>query len=104
MMVEPAARGRLLFLAPIMPSRSGNGLAMRAGFFLDAYARVLDVDLAVIPIAGGSSTITEFVRSRVRRAEIVALSGPDTHYQLVAAVAHPSAPLAAFRQYGRSSL
>jgi glycosyltransferase involved in cell wall biosynthesis len=97
-------RGRLLFLAPVVPSRSGNGLAMRAGFFLDAYARVFDVDLAIIPIAAGSNEITEFVRGRVRRAEIVPLSGPDSHYELVAAVADPSSRLAAFRKYGRPSL
>jgi glycosyltransferase involved in cell wall biosynthesis len=96
-------RGRLLMLAPIMPSDRGNGLAMRAGFFLDAYSRRFEVDLVVAPVAG-SAEASAFVRSRVRRIEVLDLARPESQYALVAAVRDPSARLAAFRRFGRPSL
>src|SRR5690242_14528542 len=52
LMLNRRNRDRLLLLAPIMPSDGGNGLAMRAGFFLDAYSRRFEVDLVVVPVAG----------------------------------------------------
>ena len=42
----------LLFLSPIMPDVSGNGLAMRAGATLEALAADHRVHLLVIPVAG----------------------------------------------------
>lgn len=44
-------RSTLLFVSPAMPAATGNGLAMRAGQFLEAYARDFAVDLIVVPIA-----------------------------------------------------
>jgi polysaccharide biosynthesis protein PslH len=96
-------RARVLLLAPVMPSDGGNGLAMRAGFFLDAYAQVANVDLIVAPVAG-SSEPTAFAQSRARRLEILKLTGADSHYSLVASVADPKARLDAFCYYGRPSL
>ena len=96
-------RGRLLMLAPIMPSDGGGGLAMRAAFFLDAYCRRFDVDLVVAPVTG-SGEPTPFVRSRVQRLEVLKLDRADSHYQLVASVRDPASRLEAFRRYGRPSL
>lgn len=87
-----------------MPSDGGNGLAMRAGFLLDSYAKRFAVDLAVAPIAGGAKELTPFVQARVRRAVVLPVAAPDTHFALIAGVADPAVRLAAFRQYGRPSI
>ncbi len=100
---RPGPPERLLMLAPVMPSDRGNGLAMRAGFFLDGYARRFTVDLAVAPVAGNGDS-TAFVASRVNRLIILDVGRPDTHYALLAALRNPSDRLAAFRHYGRPSL
>ena len=97
-------RPRALFVAPLMPSDRGNGLAMRTGFLLDAYAREFDVDLAVIPVAGGVTEITPYVAARTRRAAVLPLGPPDTQFSLVSSVVDNEARLAAFRQYGRPSM
>ena len=41
----------ILFLSPIIPNTTGNGLAMRAGAILEALAKDHNVHLLVIPIA-----------------------------------------------------
>ena len=72
-MADPACNGRpaALFIAPIMPSDRGNGLAMRTGFLLDTYAKRFAIDLAIVPVAGGATTLTPFVEARVRRAVVL---------------------------------
>ena len=97
-------RRRLLFLSPVMPADRGNGLAMRVGFFLDAYSREFDIDLAVIPIASAPEGALEFANRRVARLEVFAHPHPDSHLALVIALKDPAARLAAFRRYGRPSL
>ena len=67
---------RALFIAPITPNDRGNGLAMRTGFLLDAYAQRFAVDLAVVPVAGGTKNLTPFVAQRVRRAIILEVATP----------------------------
>jgi glycosyltransferase involved in cell wall biosynthesis len=97
-------RRRLLFLSPIVPARSGNGLAMRTGFFLDAYARVFDIDLAVFPVAGARVEAGSFLRDRTERLNVFPLPPVDAHFSLISAMIDPAARLSAFRQYGRPSL
>ena len=41
---------RLLFVTPVLPATTGNGLAMRAGLVLRALARRYAITLAVLPI------------------------------------------------------
>jgi glycosyltransferase involved in cell wall biosynthesis len=105
-MADPASIGRpaALFIAPIMPSDRGNGLAMRTGFLLDSYAKRFAIDLAVVPVAAGATTLTPFVEARVRRAVVLPTAAPDTHFTLIGSVADAKARLAAFRQYGRPSI
>jgi polysaccharide biosynthesis protein PslH len=105
-MVQPASNGRpaALFIAPIMPSDGGNGLAMRAGFLLDGYAKRFALDLAVVPIAGGTTELGPFVARRTRRAIVLPVAAPDTHFTLISAIANQQVRLAAFRQYGRPSI
>jgi polysaccharide biosynthesis protein PslH len=93
-----------LFIAPIMPSDRGNGLAMRTGFFLDAYAQRFAIDLAVVSVAGGETELTPFAAKRVRRAIVLPATDVDTHFMLINAIADPEARLAAFRQYARPSI
>src|SRR5271166_5488887 len=88
-------RNRLLMLAPIMPSDAGGGLAMRAGFFLDAYCRRFDVDLVVAPVAGCGEP-TPFAQPRVQRLEVLKVDRADSHYELVASVRNPAPRLEAF--------
>lgn len=97
-------RPNALFVAPLMPSDRGNGLAMRTGFLLAAYAQEFDVDLAIVPVAGGATEITPYVAARTRRAAVLPLGPPDTQFSLVSSVANDEKRLAAFRQYGRPSM
>ena len=54
-----------MFVAPTTPSDRGNGLAMRAGVFLDALATSHDVSLLVAPVAGPApDEWSPFVRDR----------------------------------------
>jgi glycosyltransferase involved in cell wall biosynthesis len=105
-MAESARNGRpaALFIAPIMPSDRGNGLAIRTGFLLDTYAKRFAVDLAIVPVAGGATAHMPFAASRVRRAVMLPAGAADTHFALINSVAEPKARLAAFRQYGRPSI
>ena len=98
------SRPAALFIAPIMPSDRGNGLAMRAGFFLSAYAKRFAVDLAVIPIAGATRGFGSFPTQHVQRSIILPVTSMDTHFLLVSAVAEAKARLAAFREYARPSI
>ncbi len=97
-------RPQALFLAPIMPSDRGNGLAMRTGFLLDAYAQRFEIDLAIILVAGGGTELTPFVKARTRRAMVLHAPQPDTHFTLIMSIADREARLAAFRHYGRPSI
>jgi glycosyltransferase involved in cell wall biosynthesis len=102
-MTDERERDRLLMLAPVMPSDRGNGLAMRAGFFLDTYSQRFAVDLVVLPVAGAAS-ISDFVRARARRVEVLRGDRADSHYALLASLREPIARLEAFRRYGQPSL
>src|SRR5579883_466381 len=97
-------RQRLLFLAPIVPGERGNGLAMRCGFLLAAYARAFQVDLAVIPLAAGGAELDDFVLSRVRRARIFPAATTDSHFGLIARLKDVEARRTAFERYGRPAL
>jgi glycosyltransferase involved in cell wall biosynthesis len=98
------ARPAALFVAPIMPSDCGNGLAMRTGFLLDAYARRFTIDLAVVPLAGGANELTPFAAARARRAAILPVGVPDTQFALISSMSDPEARLAEFRRYARPSI
>ena len=67
---------RLLFISPIMPASTGNGLAMRSGVFLQAYAQDWDVSLRVVPIADPhcKDLVSPFATSFVLDASIIPLA------------------------------
>jgi polysaccharide biosynthesis protein PslH len=103
----------LLFLSPIMPDVSGNGLAMRAGATLEALAADHRVHLLVIPVAGsgpgsesGSATEPgEAVRRWCARILVHRVERHiDPHFGLIAGVRDPQAQLSALLAYPRPSL
>jgi len=48
-------RPRAVFISPMMPSRDGNGLAIRAGVALEALAGRFDVKFVFAPVYGGAA-------------------------------------------------
>ncbi len=68
------SRPGIVFLAPIVPAPSGNGLAMRAGLQLEALAQAFAVRLAVLPVAGGS-TDTAWARAHAEGVQVLDLEG-----------------------------
>src|ERR1700691_3902491 len=98
----------LLFLSPIMPDVSGNGLAMRAGATLEALAADYQVHLLVIPIAGSESGSAAEPGEAVRRwcARILVHQIErhiDPHFGLIAGVRDPQEQLSALLAYPRPS-
>lgn len=73
-LLKPRAWGvdRLVLLAPIEPTTTGNGLAMRAELFRCAAAAEFDVETVVVPVAGrlveadSSATIVAVDADRAR--------------------------------------
>jgi polysaccharide biosynthesis protein PslH len=101
----PAVRPRALFVAPMLPARGGNGLAMRLGVFLEALTAFADVDLAVIPVAGGPTGRTPFLDAFGARLTVHQFpQETGTHFGLLSRIAEPAARLDAFRHYGGPSL
>jgi len=99
------ARPRVLFIAPTLPALTGNGLAMPMGIFAEALARWADVDLAVVPVAGGDVENTPFLQSLDLRLSRVSWDRrPDTHYTLLSRVADPATRLQAFKAYGKPTI
>jgi glycosyltransferase involved in cell wall biosynthesis len=104
-----AARPPLLFIAPIMPADGGNGLAMRMGVFLEAYARRFAISLVVAPIAGqlaagglGASGPTPFVARHAERVVVLSLERAlHPLFQLIARHRDPAERRAAMRAYPR---
>ena len=67
------ARPALLFVAPTFPASTGNGLAMRNGIFLEAYARRFEVTLVVASPADKAPGLQDlsFVQSHARRVIVL---------------------------------
>lgn len=98
-------RRKAVFVSPIMPDRTGNGLAMRMGLFLEALAGVASVDLIVVPAAGGTTVAPAFHADLGVRLHVVASAGRrDTAFQLLARVTDPDRRLQLFQAYGKPSL
>ena len=98
----------LLFVVPLLPAEGGNGLAMRAGMFLDAFARDFAVTLLVVPVTGGPAageSVPPFVRRRTRRVVAPSLHGTlDTLWELSARLLDEEARTVALAAYPRPAL
>jgi glycosyltransferase involved in cell wall biosynthesis len=67
-----SAKPRLLYVSPVIPALTGNGLAMRAGTVLEVLADRYDVYLLVVPLyAPVTPQIPEPLEKLCRRAAIV---------------------------------
>jgi polysaccharide biosynthesis protein PslH len=65
----------VVFLSPVLPAETGNGLAMRAGLTLRALSLSFTVHLIVVPLFGPTTSIPDFVR---RHAASLAVELPMT--------------------------
>jgi glycosyltransferase involved in cell wall biosynthesis len=85
-------RSGLLFLSPIMPDETGNGLAMRAGVTLRALAKRFEVHLGLVPVAGGPEMPSPLVRRCAASVRTLPLAEHlDPHYRLIERVIDPAA-------------
>ena len=67
-----SAKPSLLYISPVIPALTGNGLAMRAGTVLEVLAERYDVHLLVVPLyAPVTPRIPEPLEKLCRRAAIV---------------------------------
>jgi glycosyltransferase involved in cell wall biosynthesis len=91
---------RAVFLSPIAPAMTGNGLAMRMGQFAEALAKVGDLTVIVVPTAGDAG-----LGNSQSPFSSIEIDAPDeTHFSLLSRIADPDARLEAFRAYGKPSL
>jgi glycosyltransferase involved in cell wall biosynthesis len=66
------AKPSLLYISPVVPALTGNGLAMRAGTVLEVLAKRYDVDLLVVHLyAPVTPSIPESLETLCRRVAIV---------------------------------
>ncbi len=98
-------RPTALLVAPLLPATGGNGLAMRAGVFLDALALDHQVTLLVVPVAGAGTEPGPLVRQCARRVAVLDLGGAlDPLYALSSGVRDPDQRLAALCAYPRPQM
>ena len=89
-------------VAPVRPGRTGNGLAMRLGVFLEALATVADVDLLTFhPSIHPADPLPRALG--VRRIRLANAGRADSQFQLLSRIADDAARLQAFKAYGRPS-
>lgn len=101
------SRPRAVMIAPVLPARTGLGLAMRMGVTLEALCRTADVELIVLPIAGRDNDpgARRFITELGAYLRIIPVAGrQETHFALLSRLSAPAARLDAFRAYGRPSL
>ena len=101
------ARPSLLFVSPTAPAPGGNGLAMRMGVFLEAYARWFDVTLVVVPLSGQAAgdAPSPFIQRHAARTIVLPMDRLlHPLFQLIARHRDPAARRAAMRAYPRPHL
>ena len=100
-------RPSLLFVSPTPPALGGNGLAMRMGVFLEAYARHFDVTLVVVPLAGQAAedAPSPFIQRHAARYIVLPMDRLlHPLFQLIARHRDFAARRAAMRAYPRPRL
>ena len=97
-------RPRALMICPAVPDRTGNGLAMRLGTFLQGLAGIAEVDLIVPAVAGSLSGPPVLPRSLGVMINAFPIhQALDTRFSLLQRLKDPDRRIEAFRQYGRPS-
>jgi polysaccharide biosynthesis protein PslH len=100
-------RPSLLFVSPTLPALGGNGLAMRMGVFLEAYARRFDVTLVIVPLTGQAAgdAPSPFIQRHAARTIVLPIDRLlHPLFQLIARHRDPAARRAAMRAYPRPHL
>jgi glycosyltransferase involved in cell wall biosynthesis len=95
---------RAVFVTPVEPAMTGNGLAMRMGLFLSALSRFAIVDVIVVPVVAGQPGGSLIEAVGARRHVVPTQDFIDTRYSLLMRMRDPGMRLAAFQAYGRPSL
>lgn len=62
---------RAILITPLVPGRTGNGLSMRAGMWLECLSQDFDVDLVVVPIYPAHPSAPDFARDFASTITIV---------------------------------
>lgn len=82
-----SAVGHVVMVSPIVPACTGNGLAMRAGMFLEALSEVSAVDLVVVPVSG-SPDEDDWSRRLARSVQVLnPVSGVEARQHVTAQLA-----------------
>jgi polysaccharide biosynthesis protein PslH len=89
---------RALMVAPAMPARSGNGLAMRLSLFLEALQSIAHTDLILIPLLGDTAKLMQG-DTQILRAPLQ----PDTELSLLLRLRDPQQRLQSFVRYGKTT-
>jgi polysaccharide biosynthesis protein PslH len=98
-------RPRTVFIAPVLPTRVGNGLAMRMGLFLEALTRVSEVTVLVVPVAGTPPIGVSLGRELGVSVQFVDISGrEETSFQVIRHLREDAMRVAALRSYGKPTL
>ena len=93
-------RESVVYVTPIMPQRSANGVAMRAASVLKALARRFDIHLFVVPVAGDLGPPCDFVRGHtVQIGGLDLATNLDPLFGLIARVLDPQERARAERAY-----
>jgi len=101
---SPMNLRKAVFISPILPACSGNGLAMRMGMFVDALSRIAQVDVILAPVAGGPTLPSQFLHNLGVRLHVVPVTGRnETHFSLLSQIPNEHVRLEAFRAYGKPS-
>lgn len=104
-MTPLSSRHRALFITPIRPATTGLGLSMRMGLIAEALARIAELHVIVVPVAGTISVGDDLLGRIGASVHTVDLTGgADTALKLLSGVDDPAARLDAFIRYGKPSL
>lgn len=95
---------RALLITPVLPSTEGNGLAIRIAMFAEALGRAMPTDILCIPVFGSAGDAAWARQQGFAVHQIETAGREDTAYRLVLMLPPGPQRLAAFQQYGRSSL
>src|SRR5262249_10809051 len=100
----PGLTENLLFISPVVPAPTGNGLAMRAGVMLEALAADYAVHLLVIPVVAPAPVpeAEQWAARRCARFEVYPVADRvDPLFRLIARIKDPREALAARVRYPR---
>ena len=87
---KPAPRPSLVYVTPLMPRPTGNGLAMRAAAILQALAQRFEVHLFVVPVSGDAGPPCDFVRQHTARYVVLDLAQTlDPLFALISSIRDP---------------